>query len=289
MRAIFFALAAIVCLSIFGCGPKPIDWSDPEETASRIVVSHDDFKKLTWYQGPWYDDQHGRIRLRSLVDGGGKTIQHQVYIDTYFWPEECFDSEGRPWRFVRVVPRRREQDLYVTVGKEYLGSKQRDGMQLRLYGGRLDEEIFTLPGGYVTGFLRIIAPIDLKETLATAEETASVTVVVEEPNEPVATVTLLDREETVEVVLDPRALRQGAEYRAQEGVSLMLDFDPGDPLNAITRFETINPGQIFVVERMILKGSISWYFIETKSDRAEEVLSGWVNNISVENKIEAVK
>lgn len=289
MRAILLVLG---CLMISGCATPTIDWSDPNQASQRLVIEHDSFKQVTWYNGPWYQCKEGRIRLRAWEKDGTPGINHQIYIDSYCWPDDCYDSWGNKLRIVRLSPSWHQQDIAINVDRNYLMNRRFSGIQLRFYGGRLDQEDFSLPGGYVVGFLGTVEP---NEPAVAPESSNAMSFIIEGPNEPnkadttkpAAKATDTSKPESEPV--DVNTLKTGVKYEVLGELPLMPDFDPDDPLNAITRIEKIREGDTFVVTSINRRSPNPWYFVETTGKESAMVRKGWINSVAMKGQVGTAK
>ena len=104
---------------------------------------------------------------------------------------------------MRLSPSWQEQDIAINVDRNYLKNRQFSGVQLRFYGGRLDEEDFSLPGGYVVGFIRTVEPNEPTGDQLAADE---MPFIIEGPNDPASTA--VDPNQ-VALAVDAQSLEEG--------------------------------------------------------------------------------
>ena len=161
-------ILSVVVLSLMGCETvPPIDWNAPSNTESRVFVSHDDFKRITTFDGP--NLAHYGKNILSLWawksdDGseGFMIYDKEVYRlglsqDPYFY-DEAYDLNGKrlPVRRidfdVRIGDSVYTEIFSVDVSRAYLESSFSTGIRIKVYGKKLSK-IISIPGGYVQGFM----------------------------------------------------------------------------------------------------------------------------------------
>ena len=171
-----FVLTLIPLLLMMpACGPRIINWNDPQETASRIEVNYDQFKKITTITGPNCapDPHDDELMLRAWKLESGR-IEFQVYISDKYTYEivrgglgwrfytQAHDNNGEQHPVVQISRTvnwcGRNTCSYlevvgVTVTRDYLAAHSTNGIMLKI-SGKGGEQIISIPGPYIAAFLK---------------------------------------------------------------------------------------------------------------------------------------
>jgi hypothetical protein len=133
---------------------------------SKIQAKYDEFKKLTNYTGPNVASGSDAVFLRAAkLDSGLITIQ--IYVSDYYEGEwrfynSAWDSDGNRLN-VTLISRKvgscgryggcsHYEDVGINITREYLEARRASGIRFKL-SGRGGDEIFALPGPYISAFL----------------------------------------------------------------------------------------------------------------------------------------
>lgn len=158
-----------------GCFRKAkIDWTNPAETASRVQTKHDDFQKITNYQGPYIYTIKNRgtdssLFMRAWTSQKGRSTSYQIYVSDSFelsWRSysEAYDSDGKKLDLTKIDHNvscgrygdcKYREEVALNVSRKYLEDHSTSGMRFQI-SGTGGKEAFELPGGYIRGFLQSV-------------------------------------------------------------------------------------------------------------------------------------
>jgi hypothetical protein len=166
-----------VSIIFSGCFRVPkIDWSNPTETQSRVKIENDDFQKITNYRGPAVQrlDQghYDRVFIRAWKSQKDSDTLYQIYAsDTYSdfytggWKylSEAYDSDGKKLDLTKIDKDvscskygcKHTEDIALNVSRKYLEQHEVSGISFQI-SGTAGKEVFSLPGGYIKGFLAVV-------------------------------------------------------------------------------------------------------------------------------------
>lgn len=160
-------LLVATSLILSGCVSQPkINWTIPEETQNRVQIENDEFEKTIKYRGPDVSEGIDAVFIRAWNDLKTKTTSYQIYVSDYYWGDwrfyrTAYDSDGNNLDTTLI-----DRDIgscgqyrcshYEHVGlnvtREYLEKHTASGIRFKL-SGKAGEEIFSIPGAYIKGFL----------------------------------------------------------------------------------------------------------------------------------------
>jgi len=164
-------LIIAITLLLTGCllprqEPSNINWSNPDETRSRVEIKNDEFTKQIDYTGPnVIDPYYSSDYLMMRAWEKASKINYQVYVADHYYGDwrfynRAFDSDGNKLDFVLIS--KKVLDCYsgctfsehagLNVTEAYLRKHTETGLKFKIIG-KAGEEVFTLPGGYIKGFL----------------------------------------------------------------------------------------------------------------------------------------
>lgn len=168
-------ISAPLLLLLSGCGPRIINWDNPQEAASRIEIKHDPFQKVTTITGPncASNPQEDALMLRAWRLDSGRT-EIQIYVSDEYTYEIMRSGVG--WRFYTLAHDSEGHELPVvqisravnwcgrykcsylevvgvTITREYLVAHEATGIILKI-SGKGGEYIVTIPGPYIQAFLK---------------------------------------------------------------------------------------------------------------------------------------
>lgn len=173
LRKIFcgvFLLGMAGCSSLFRA--KVPD--DAIEVGNQVKIVHDDFKNITFYQGPLVSNTFERkdespeveeIRLHARKEHD-QTARYYLSVTDYYngdWRgfDQAFDSSGSKFHAIAVrhkvdckVLCEYDEELDIEITPDYLREHAQTGITMRLYGpSDVASAPFTLSGAYIQGFL----------------------------------------------------------------------------------------------------------------------------------------
>ncbi len=171
-------LLVITSLIFSGCSRHPkIDWSNPTETQSRVKIENDDFQKITNYRGPNVErrdkgQHYDRVFIRAWKSQKDNDTSYQIYasdtysdFDTGGWKylSEAYDSEGKKLDLTKIDKDvscgkyfcQHTEDVGLNVSRKYLEQHEASGISFQI-SGTGGKEVFSLPGGYIKGFLAFL-------------------------------------------------------------------------------------------------------------------------------------
>lgn len=166
--AMVVAAAALVGLGGCAAQQPKVNFQDSMSVSQNVKVKRDDFKKLTSYDGPEIrgKDSDAVLLRGSKFDADPNTVLYQIYaVDFYTgaWRmhDSAYDIKGNRLDS-STLDRKvfncstpgclKGEHVAVTVTREYLENSVAEGIKIKI-SGRGGEEIFTVPGPYVRGFL----------------------------------------------------------------------------------------------------------------------------------------
>jgi len=74
------------------------------------------------------------------------------------------------------------------------------------------------------------------------------------------------------------SLKIGQRYRLSGKTNLMPEFEPVDPIDAMTRVRSLAPRSSIVVKQIRMKRTTPWYYVESSDARDRPIGSGWINS-----------
>ena len=167
MRALALAVSAVVLSACAGQPQQPRpNLSDPAIVKRLTVVSHDNYKKTTSYQGPNFAaNTTEAVLLRATKLDDGKFV-YQVYVRHSYYGQwrfysQAHDIDGNKLELVSIS---REvgscrggcdfyEDVGITIKRDYLQQRADRGLDFKISGAGGEVEV-RLNGGYVSGFLQ---------------------------------------------------------------------------------------------------------------------------------------
>lgn len=79
-------------------------------------------------------------------------------------------------------------------------------------------------------------------------------------------------------MLSPADLQVGRSYRYAQTFNLMPEFEPSDPIHAISRVVKMPPDSSFYIREKRIKGSTPWYLVGAIDGETNKRYAGWVNS-----------
>lgn len=170
IRDVILLSTALIALA--GCATQPpvpqVDMTTPRSIASEVRVTHDEFKKLTTYQGPpLQQDGLGALYIRAWKDDASNKSTYQIYVMDYYHGEWRFynsahDSNGQALN-TTVISREvgrcsgrggcsHFEHLGLNVSREYLEKSRETGLRFKI-SGKAGEQVYSIPAKYIDGFL----------------------------------------------------------------------------------------------------------------------------------------
>ena len=169
MRYFFVVL---VFIQLAGCtqliGEQPSNGEAGTTPSIQVDLQRDEVRKTEKRQGPNCALKAGSVLLlRSLAMPGSPTLYTIYVMDHYFddfWRryETASDSEGHTLP-MQVLERElglcsaygcaKNEHLDLSVTREYLMAHEDSGLRFQI-SGRGGSEVYFLPGGYISAFLR---------------------------------------------------------------------------------------------------------------------------------------
>lgn len=136
----------------------------PDAVAALTKVQADSFKNTAFIVGPTFhvkDDIDGvHWHLWTRVGDDTCYLSLRDYRRDWAFFEHAADSNGRQFQVVqqdrRVLARMVEERLYLSFPPGYLKANVGSGTTIKVWGLR-GEEVFEVPGYYLTGFLQAAA------------------------------------------------------------------------------------------------------------------------------------
>lgn len=174
MRALPFLVVISAACALSACvtyvtEPKPVLLTDATTIASITKIKHDEFKKITVYEGA-NATLGGTQNLRAIRDDATGLTEYQIYrVSTYTkqWRfySEAYDDSGAKLDFKSidksVTNCSSDYECYyhetvgIKVTRDYLDRKAESGIRYKI-SGQAGEEVNYLPAAYVKGFLTSI-------------------------------------------------------------------------------------------------------------------------------------
>lgn len=160
-----------------GCALFGVNPDDPAKVGSAVRTNSDPFKGSIHYWGPAVANQAiadepaptvEKISISARTDKSSETRYFVNVIDYYQgdWRgyDQAYDSSGEKFHALAVKHHAGcalfcsfEERLDIEVSKKYLEDHAKTGITMRLYGPFGGSAPFTLPAGYIQGFLRVTA------------------------------------------------------------------------------------------------------------------------------------
>lgn len=152
-----------------------VDPENPVEVSEETTVERDEFKGITYYQGPVVTNEAENdrdspevedIALRAVTPRDLPTRFFLTITDYYDgdWRgfDQAFDLSGKKFHALSVRHKVNcllfcgyEEVLEIQLPRSYLDEHAHSGMTLRMYGpSGAASAPFTLPAGYIQGFLK---------------------------------------------------------------------------------------------------------------------------------------
>lgn len=168
MKTRNFFVAVVSAIALAACVPR-LNFNDPQAVAGAISVQHDDFKKVTNYQGPNASSNFfGTLFIRAWKTDATESIRYQIYVMDYYdgdWRfyNSAYDSNGNNLdttlisRDVGSCSRygcSHYEHLGLNVTREYLENNQESGIRFKV-SGKAGEEVFFIPPAYIKAFLSV--------------------------------------------------------------------------------------------------------------------------------------
>lgn len=161
---------AVVCL-LSGCvtSTSPLNINDLEAVSKSIVLKHDDFKKVTSYEGPNIAlSTSDQVFLRAWKWDSNGDVDYQIYVMSYYDDDWRFyhsahDSNGVSLN-TTVISRKPAscsrygcshiEHVVLNVSRSYLEKNQDSGVRFKL-SGKAGEAVFSVPAPYIKAFLSV--------------------------------------------------------------------------------------------------------------------------------------
>lgn len=173
------SMALPACVLIAGCLSNPVKVDDATQVKSAIKIQRDEFRKTVYIAGPRFATRDGltghgvveEIALEATVmEKGAGSIAYSVYVMDYFnggWRnyQKAHDINGKEFRAFRtnrdVSCRSGSCGYYeylaIPVTRAYLQQHATSGIRMKISGAG-GEEQFSIPAGYIAGFLSASEP-----------------------------------------------------------------------------------------------------------------------------------
>ncbi len=167
-------LLATLSVVLSGCfAPPPavpvINWNNPIETKNRVQVEKDDFKKSIEYIGPQFASIDSAINIRTLKLLKNNEVYFQIYIateyraDTWRNYHTAYSQDGEVLKFNKISKNVKcdkygcyfYEDTGILITKEYLEKYIDKDFNFKL-SGKSGDGIYSIPAGYIKGFLSAI-------------------------------------------------------------------------------------------------------------------------------------
>jgi hypothetical protein len=150
--------------------PAPrLNLNDSQAVAGAISVHHDDFKKVTNYEGPNASAEMGdSLFIRAWKADAIGSVNYQIYVRDYYdddWRfyDSAYDSNGNSLDttqisqdvgYCRAYSCTHYEHLGLNVTREYLERNQENGIRFKV-SGKAGEEVFFIPSAYIKAFLSV--------------------------------------------------------------------------------------------------------------------------------------
>lgn len=169
MRKLLLLTAAVLVLA--GCAGPQVNWNDPAAVAPKVTTSRDDFKKITYWNGPAMEQRrqdftYSYVHLRAFrADSSGET-SYQIYVadrvrsDWRFY-DQIHDSEGVALQTTQIDRKVDTcqggvcwmwEDVAANVDRAYLQKHAQEGLRVQL-SGRGGKVVVSVPAAYIQAFL----------------------------------------------------------------------------------------------------------------------------------------
>ena len=158
-------LALVTAAVLAGCAS--IDSRNPQEVASNVTVSRDDFKKVALYQGPRARSGENWFKFRAAQLYSGQGLTRQLVIETmnrgWSFYDTAYDSAGNRLE-VKVLDRlvgfcsggggcTNIEVVAVNLPAGYLQAHLGSGVHIQISGRKGSTTVKVEPG-YIRGFLQ---------------------------------------------------------------------------------------------------------------------------------------
>lgn len=172
---IYIALLTTTALS--ACAPQQVKINDENDVSSAVEISSDQFKKITYFKGPRFSTSLGNagrgvveeVALDMMRDDKSSLTYHTIFVADYFsgnWRHygSAYDIHGNKFIADKVGQDvwcksgcSFEERLSIPVTREYLEEHAQNGITMKI-SGQGGEEVFSIPSGYIRGFLKSTQP-----------------------------------------------------------------------------------------------------------------------------------
>lgn len=157
-------LALVTAAVLAGCAS--IDGRNPQEVASNVTVSRDDFKKVALYQGPRARSGDNWFKFRAAQLYSGQALTRQLVVETmnrgWSFYDTAYDSAGNRLE-VTVLDRLvgfcsssgciNTEVVAVNLPAGYLQAHLDSGVHIQI-SGRKGSTTVKVESGYIRGFLQ---------------------------------------------------------------------------------------------------------------------------------------
>jgi hypothetical protein len=169
-------LCGILLLTAAGCSSLlRVDPNDPLAVDEEVMVERDPFKGIMYYRGPVITNEaDGGIDAPEVEDISmharterDRSTRYFLSITDYYdgdWRgfDQAFDLAGEKFHALAVMHKVNctvfcgyDEVLDIELSRKYLDDHAQTGITMRLYGpSGAASAPFTLPAGYIQGFLK---------------------------------------------------------------------------------------------------------------------------------------
>lgn len=171
----------VISLVLVGCSSTPkIKIDDANAISDNMRVKRDDFKKTAYYFAPSFSQTNRAnegvddIQLDATVMEKDNTVVYGIYIkDNYTraWRhyDTAYDSEGVKFKTISAGKDVGcgqfciyYENFTIPVTRDYLKKYATTGVKMKISGRGPGEEVFSIPSGYIQGFLKGTAFLETK-------------------------------------------------------------------------------------------------------------------------------
>lgn len=165
-RTLAVASALVLCACV--TTGNTINLNDAQSVRTAIEIKRDGFQKMTTFVGPNATRSYGDLlTIRAWKIDGSTDVNFQIYVrdlyDESNWRNyfTAYDSDGKAISLTpvssNVLGCTRSYCTYMehvglNVTREYLEKKRETGLRFKLTG-QAGEQVFSLPGGYISAIL----------------------------------------------------------------------------------------------------------------------------------------
>jgi hypothetical protein len=168
---ILLALALTACASPIR--QRGVNWNDPQDIATWMTVSRDEYKKTIKVQGPTFGTEIASAMLRAWrPDGSSGVTDYQIYVKSVYrsdhWRSysEAYDADGQRLPVTKIVSDVRcyqygclyAEHVGLEVTERYLREHAPGGIRVQVSGPG-GEERLSLPAAYIAAFLQKTAAL----------------------------------------------------------------------------------------------------------------------------------